>query len=86
VRLQRTSVIAAKRGSIVDAGGVELARSVLSYRIVVDQLLIQNPKAVAKLVAPVLEIDEAYLNERLTGDRRYVVIANQVKPAVWQLA
>ena len=37
--LQRTSVIAAKRGSIVDAGGVELARSVLSYRIVVDQLL-----------------------------------------------
>jgi cell division protein FtsI (penicillin-binding protein 3) len=82
--LQRTSVIAAKRGSIVDAGGVELARSVLSYRIVVDQLLIQNPNAVAKLVAPVLDMDEEFLKERLTGERRYVVIANQVKPAVWR--
>ena len=82
--LQRTASIPAPRGSIIDAHGVELARSVLSYRIVVDQLLIQDGKKVAKVLAPILEMDPKYLAERLTGERRYVVIANEVKPAVWR--
>jgi cell division protein FtsI (penicillin-binding protein 3) len=82
--LQRTSVIPAPRGAITDINGIELARSVLSYRVVVDQKLIQNPKLAAKLLAPVLEMDQEYLTERLTGDRRYVVVANRVKPLIWR--
>lgn len=82
--LQRTSVIPAPRGAITDINGVELARSVLSYRVVVDQKLIQNPKLTARLVAPVLEMDQEFLTERLSGDRRYVVVANRVKPLIWR--
>lgn len=82
--LQRTATILAPRGAILDAQGVELARSVLSYRVVVDQLLIHDAKEVAKVVAPVLDMDVKFLAERLTGDRRYVVIASKVKPAVWR--
>lgn len=82
--LQRTATIPAPRGAIIDANGVELARSVLSYRVVVDQLLIHDGKEVAKVIAPILDMDVKYLAERLTGDRRYVVIANKVRPAVWR--
>jgi cell division protein FtsI (penicillin-binding protein 3) len=82
--LQRTATIPAPRGAIVDVNGVELARSVLSYRIVVDQLLIHHGKQVAKVVAPILDMDVKYLAERLTGERRYVVIANKVRPAIWR--
>lgn len=82
--LQKTSMIPAPRGAITDINGVDLARSVLSYRIVVDQLLIYNPKEVAKLAAPILNMDRKFLEERLTGERRYVVIANRVRPAIWR--
>ena len=82
--LQRTATIPAPRGAIVDANGIELARSVLSYRIVVDQLLIHDGKEVAKVLAPILDLDVKPLAERLTGERRYVVIADKVKPAVWR--
>lgn len=82
--LQRTATILAPRGAILDAQGVELARSVLSYRVVVDQLLIHDAKEVAQVVAPILDMDVKFLAERLTGDRRYVVIASKVKPAVWR--
>ena len=82
--LQRTSLIPAPRGAITDINGVDLARSVLSYRIVVDQLLIYDPKEVAKLTAPILNMDRKFLEERLTGERRYVVIANRVRPVIWR--
>lgn len=82
--LKRTAIIPAPRGAIIDAQGVELARSVLSYRVVVDQLLIHDAKTVAKVIAPILDMDVDYLADRLTGDRRYVVIANKVKPALWR--
>jgi cell division protein FtsI (penicillin-binding protein 3) len=82
--LQRTSLIPAPRGTITDINGVDLARSVLSYRIVVDQLLIYDPKEVAKLTAPILNMDRKFLEERLTGERRYVVIANRVRPVIWR--
>ncbi|MFM8841832.1 MAG: penicillin-binding protein 2, partial [Actinomycetota bacterium] len=82
--LERTATIPAPRGAILDANGIELARSVLSYRIVVDQKLIHDGEEVAKVVAPILEMDETYLAARLTGDRRYVVIADRVRPAIWR--
>ena len=82
--LERTATIPAPRGSIIDANGIELARSVLSYRIVVDQLLIHDGKEVAQVVAPILDMDVKYLAERLTGERRYVVIADKVRPAIWR--
>ena len=82
--LERTATIPAPRGAILDAKGVELARSVLSYRIVVDQKLIHDGEEVAMVVAPILDMDEGYLANRLTGDRRYVVIADKVRPAIWR--
>lgn len=74
----------APRGAITDINGVEFARSVFSYRILVDQAIVDYPKKLAGLAAPILDMDEDSLAQQLVGDRRYVVIAKSVKPSVWR--
>ena len=82
--LAKKSIILAPRGAITDINGVEFARSVISYRILVDQAIIDFPKKLAKLAAPILDMKEEELLPQLIGDRRYVVINKSVKPAVWR--
>ena len=79
---KRTS-IPAPRGTITDINGVELARSVISYKIIVDQSIISDPAKLASLTAPILKMDQSVLRQQLTGTRRYVVIAQSVAPSVW---
>ena len=81
--MTKSSVIMAPRGSITDINGVEFARSVVSYRVLVDQAIIQYPKELAAVAAPILGMSEKSLEEQLIGTRRYVVIAQSVKPEVW---
>ncbi|MEY3736321.1 MAG: hypothetical protein RLZZ251_37 [Actinomycetota bacterium] len=81
--MTKSSVIMAPRGSITDINGVEFARSVVSYRVLVDQAIIQYPKELAAVAAPILGMSEKNLEEQLIGTRRYVVIAQSVKPEVW---
>lgn len=82
--LAKKSIILAPRGAITDINGIEFARSVISYRVLVDQAIIDYPKKLAKLAAPILDIEEEDLLPQLIGDRRYVVISKSVKPAVWR--
>ncbi|MFZ8871845.1 MAG: peptidoglycan D,D-transpeptidase FtsI family protein [Candidatus Nanopelagicaceae bacterium] len=82
--LAKKSIILAPRGAITDINGVEFARSVISYRLLVDQAIIDYPKRLAKLAAPILDMSEEELLPQLIGDRRYVVISKSIKPAIWR--
>ena len=84
MELAKKSLIMAPRGAITDINGVEFARSVIAYRILADQAIIDYPKRLAEIAAPILKMDESELQEQLTGDRRYVVISQSVKPEVWR--
>jgi cell division protein FtsI (penicillin-binding protein 3) len=81
--LTKKKVLPAPRGAITDANGSELARSVISYRVIVDQSIISSPAKLAALAAPILGMNAAALTQELTGTRRYVVIAQSVSPVVW---
>ena len=83
MELTQKRTIMAPRGSITDINGIEFARSVVSYRILVDQAIIQYPKQLATIAAPILNMSVAGLEQQLIGSRRYVVIAQSVKPSVW---
>ena len=84
MELAKRSLIMAPRGAITDVNGVEFARSVIAYRVLADQAIIDFPKRLAELAAPILDMDASKLESQLTGTRRYVVIAQSVKPAVWR--
>ncbi|MEY3430729.1 MAG: hypothetical protein RJB30_661 [Actinomycetota bacterium] len=84
MELAKKTIIMAPRGAITDVNGVEFARSVISYRVLVDQAIIDYPKKLASLAAPILGMDETALLGKLIGDRRYVVIAQSVSPKVWR--
>jgi cell division protein FtsI (penicillin-binding protein 3) len=84
MELAKKSIIMAPRGAITDINGTEFARSVTAYRILADQAIIDYPKKLAELAAPILEVDQDWLESQLTGTRRYVVIEQSVKPAVWR--
>ncbi|MFM8843919.1 MAG: peptidoglycan D,D-transpeptidase FtsI family protein [Actinomycetota bacterium] len=84
MELAKKSIIMAPRGAITDINGVEFARSVTAYRILADQAIIDYPKKLAEIAAPVLGMSAAKLEQDLTGTRRYVVVAQSVKPDVWR--
>jgi cell division protein FtsI (penicillin-binding protein 3) len=83
IELLRTSTLLAPRGVISDVNGIELARSVAAITIVVDQAQIRNPKLVAKVTSPILQMDEAELISLYTGTLRYKIIVKNGKPAMW---
>lgn len=84
LELAKRSIILAPRGSITDVNGVEFARSVTAYRLLVDQAIVDFPGKLATIAAPILKMDKDYLESKLVGDRRYVVISQSVQPAVWR--
>jgi len=84
MELAKKSIIMAPRGAITDINGVEFARSVTAYRILADQAIIDYPKQLAEIAAPILDVNQEWLEKELVGDRRYVVISQSVKPAVWR--
>lgn len=84
LELAKKSIILAPRGSITDVNGIEFARSVTAYRLLVDQAIIDFPEKLATIAAPILKMDKEYLKSKLIGERRYVVISQSVQPAVWR--
>lgn len=84
MELTKKTQIMAPRGAITDINGVEFARSVISYRILADQAIIQYPTKLAELAAPILGMSAKALESQLVGTRRYVVIDQSVKPEVWR--
>ena len=74
----------ALRGSITDASGVPLATSVMARNITTDQTKVVDPAGSAKQLAHILDVPARTLRERLTGDKRYNVVAWRVTPDVWK--
>jgi cell division protein FtsI (penicillin-binding protein 3) len=79
----RTQVLPAERGTITDRNGVALATSVDAVDITTDQTKIADPARQAAALAPVLGIDAATLQQRLTGTRRFAFVAKKVTPKQW---
>jgi cell division protein FtsI (penicillin-binding protein 3) len=78
-----TVALPSERGTITDSDGVPLATSVEARNVTVDQTLVVDPRASAKKLATVLDVPEATLRERLTGDRRFVYVAKGIDPDTW---
>lgn len=97
----RNYVINAKRGNILDSNGNVLATSVERYNVRVDQQEILSflrydddrkvigagPAAAAKLLAPVLEMDQAELGGLLLGGEeksRWQLVTRDISPDKWR--
>ena len=79
----RTVQLLATRGEITDINGTVLATSVAAKNVTVDQTLVSDPAAEAMALSPLLGIDASTLVQRLTGTRRYNVVAKQITPQLW---
>ena len=79
----RTLEIPAFRGSILDRSGQALAVTVEARDITADQTLIEDPAAVAVELAPILEVPQDVLSDRLSGDKRFMYVAKGVTPSTW---
>lgn len=80
----RSETLDARRGSVTDARGVVLATSVEAYDVVADQTLVVDATAAAARLAPLLGLDPALVQSRLTGARRHSVVARRVAPETWR--
>ncbi|MGA1146300.1 MAG: peptidoglycan D,D-transpeptidase FtsI family protein [Candidatus Nanopelagicales bacterium] len=79
----RTLEVPAYRGSILDRTGQPLAVTVEARNITADQTLIDDPAAVAVELAPILEVPQDVLADRLSGDKRFMYVAKGVSPGTW---
>ena len=94
-RMQRTVVRAARRGNILDCRRTLLAGSEFVKTVCADPTLIgTNQAALARSLAPILELNESWLFQRLQPSfytneqaqvtpRRYVVLKNKVSIESW---
>lgn len=78
----REEAIDARRGTIFDRDGVELALTIDGWNVVVDPSMLDDPAAVAAVLAPFADTPLAQLTETLrTGQldgRRYAEVAMRV--------
>lgn len=82
--MENTRSLSASRGEITDVNGVAFARSVAATSIVVDQTQIINPARVANFVAPILGLAVAEVEASISGKRKWNMVYQNAKPAVWQ--
>lgn len=59
-----------KRGIIYDRNGKKLAVSTSSYTVWASPENIKSPKSSAKIIGEILDIEEEFIYERLTADRK----------------
>jgi cell division protein FtsI (penicillin-binding protein 3) len=82
--LMKTASLKAPRGSIYDANGVILAKSVNSIDLTVDPTQIADPAAVAAIIAPILNLPVKDVEASLTGTRRFAYVAKGITPREWR--
>ena len=73
----------ATRGSILDRNGKELAVSVIFNSVFVDQNLFKDDterRKAASLLSPLLQISEAELLKKMTGNSGFVWLARRLDP------
>jgi cell division protein FtsI (penicillin-binding protein 3) len=72
----------AKRGTIFDRNGTPLAMSVDARAIYANPQFIPDPKATAARIAPIIGIEAALIEERLTRKAPFVYVARKLDVAV----
>ncbi len=80
---QREVTVPALRGAITDVNGIALATTVPAFNLTVDQTRIIDPRATAKQLAQILQIDKKLILDRLSGDQKFVYLARSVTPQTW---
>lgn len=74
--------LAADRGAITDRNGVELAMSKPARSVFVDPQLIDDPVALAAVVAPVLDLRPADVEKKMRSEGRFAYLARKVPDEV----
>lgn len=82
----RTVPLHAARGAIVDRNGVDLALSVPRRSLVADPRQVHDPVHAARALGPLLGVDPLILENRLSGEKKFVYLARQVDDRVAQAA
>lgn len=77
---EQTVEIGGDRGSITDAFGRELAVSVATQSLFAHPGRVPDPARAARLLAPVLGLDEAKLRERLRSSAPFVWLKRRLDP------
>lgn len=77
----RHEELPAPRGTIYDRDGVELAVTVEAVTVVADPTLVADAEVTARVLAPVVGVDEAALRERLSGEGRFAYVARSLDSA-----
>jgi len=76
-------VLPAERGAILDRNMAELAVSTRRQTVWADPTVVADPMGAARALAPVLQVDEKTLRERLeSDDTSFVYLARKVDDAV----
>ncbi len=70
--------IYAERGAILDANGEALANNIPGETVVADATHTDNPEGLTRLLATTLGLSPNELSEKLSSDRRYIVLKRQV--------
>lgn len=78
----RTQTLPADRGTIYDRNGAELAVSLPVTTIYTDPRLVEDPAATAAQLAPILGVDAAVLEEKLSADNAFQYLARHVSDEV----
>src|SRR5881398_3056870 len=75
-------IIYAERGTILDANSEVLAHNIPVETLVADATHLNNRQAIVALVSNELGISSGQLAEKLSSDRRYIVIKREVPASV----
>jgi len=71
---ERTITEYARRGDIITSDGVLLATDIYSYEVAAHPKLIDNPKEQAQALAPILNVSEAELAQKLSAQASTVML------------
>ncbi len=82
VQRERRTVLEAQRGSISDRNGADLGISIEMNTVYANPRFITDASAAAVLVAPVLGVDQAAIEEKLRRDTGFVYLARKIEPAL----
>ncbi len=75
----RHETIQARRGTIYDRDGIELAVTVNGKALVADPSLVEAPGEAAEILAPIIGADYVELVQRLEADGRFTYVARRLE-------
>ena len=75
---EKTEVIEARRGSILDRNFNEVADSVNAFNIGINPNKVTNKKIISDILSPLLNIDSEFILKRLNENRNYFYLKRNI--------